>query len=102
MLYLSFYCSFSGCNKLTFSLVKLNDEKHLKRQNVVNIFKKYDCDITGVISRQDFQLMYRDLVRQQLTKTELDSAIQLLDPTGTGYVQFNDYVLWMENVSASY
>jgi Ca2+-binding EF-hand superfamily protein len=78
--------------------MKVNDEKQKRKNSAVLIFKKYDCDIMGKITRQDFQLMYRDLVRQQFTKSDSDEIIQYLDATGTGFIEFNDYMQWVDEV----
>jgi Ca2+-binding EF-hand superfamily protein len=62
------------------------------------VFKKYDANLTGSLTRQDFAKLHRELQREKLVKQNLDNCIMQLDENGDGMIQFNEFITWIEKV----
>jgi Ca2+-binding EF-hand superfamily protein len=81
--------------------MKLTDAHTKLRTDCAAVYKRYDRDLQGQVSRQEFAKIHRELVREKLVKLDLDSCVSLLDAKGDGIVYFNDFVSWVERVSVT-
>ena len=84
-----------------FSSIRASDANSKLRQEAAAVFKKYDTDLSGDISRQEFAKLHRELQREKLVKQNLDECIMQLDQNGDGIIQFNEFITWIEEVSVS-
>ena len=80
--------------------MKASDAHSKLRQEAAAVFKKYDTDLSGDISRQEFAKLHRELQREKLVKQNLDNCIMQLDENGDGVIQFNEFISWIEKVTA--
>jgi Ca2+-binding EF-hand superfamily protein len=80
------------------SSIRRDDANSKLRQEAAAVFKKYDANLTGSLTRQDFAKLHRELQREKLVKQNLDNCIMQLDENGDGMIQFNEFITWIEKV----
>jgi Ca2+-binding EF-hand superfamily protein len=80
------------------STMKLSDAHTKLRTDCAAVYKRYDRNLEGQVSRQEFGKIHRELVREKLVKLDLDSCVSILDSKGDGIVYFNVFISWIERV----
>lgn len=80
------------------SAIRSDDANSKLRQEAAAVFKKYDTDMSGSLTRQEFAKLHRELQREKLVKQNLDNCIMQLDENGDGVIQFNEFITWIEKV----
>lgn len=63
-------------------------------------FRFFDKDRCGSISREEFKIMFADLVKNSLVpKTAVcDDVLKQLDGDHSGTISFNEFMSWMDKV----
>lgn len=57
-------------------------------------FERYDADQSGSIDREEFRRMFREELCQPLSDDQVDRAMQAMDRSGNGMIEFDELLEW--------
>eukprot|EP00004_Rigifila_ramosa_P006004 TRINITY_DN1668_c0_g1_i1.p3 TRINITY_DN1668_c0_g1~~TRINITY_DN1668_c0_g1_i1.p3 ORF type:complete len:121 (-),score=41.54 TRINITY_DN1668_c0_g1_i1:55-417(-) len=94
-----------GNGKISFvefdAWIRTNDKfKKLEKAQMSNMgaavamFKKYDKDLSGSLTIEEYKLLCEDL-GQKYTPAQLETALKALDKDSDGKVGFNEFLDWL-------
>lgn len=83
-------------NTETFSSLKITDGDVRQRSAAAEIFKRYDDQRVGYITRHQFRPLHAELVAAGLTSLTLEKCMSDLDANSDGIVQFNEFIAWLD------
>lgn len=85
-------------NTETFSDLKITDGDVRQRSAAAEIFKRYDDKRIGYITRHQFRPLHAELVAAGLTTLTVDKCLHELDENNDGFIQFNEFIAWLDKV----
>jgi Ca2+-binding EF-hand superfamily protein len=75
--------------------LKLGDKELQKRVEAAAMFKNYDTDGSGAVSKEEFSAMHQEMQRRGYTAKPVDAVLAEIDEDRDGEVQFNEYINWL-------
>lgn len=78
--------------------LKITDGDVRQRSAAAEIFKRYDDQRVGYITRHQFRPLYAELVAAGLTTLTLEKCMGDLDSNHDGIIQFNEFIVWLDTV----
>jgi len=95
------YADFQTWWKTSDRFVKLEEAVHdPKVQQAIAYFQFFDKDKSGTIDQVEFKSLHADLVKNQLTTHDYNSALATLDENNDGVIKFNEYMDWLKSIGA--
>jgi hypothetical protein len=93
--------SFYGETKKTASAEdnKRTKEEREALESAKRYFEAFDADGSGSISRDEFSLLYDDLVSCGFSMGSLQAALQDLDSNGDGEISLEEYITWLSRTN---
>lgn len=61
----------------------------------VDLFKKHDKNMNGVMEAKEFQSLTQELGRGKMTIERAQEAVKELDKNRDGVINFNEYIDWL-------
>lgn len=80
--------------------IQISDDDLKHRQDAAELFSKYDADNGGTLDAQEFKLFYPELKAKGLTTLSAAEALQDLDSSGDGEVDYSEYVEWLARIGS--
>lgn len=85
----------NGEKKHNIEDITRNKEENEALESAKEYFHEFDKDGSGAISRDEFALLYDDLVTCGFSLGSLQSALQELDSNGDGEISMDEYTFWL-------
>ncbi|OQS01912.1 radial spoke protein 11 [Thraustotheca clavata] len=63
-------------------------------ENIRKLFEPYDVDMNGKMEARDLKSFVVHDLGLEVSDTELEAVVMLLDANNTGYLEFNDVLKW--------
>eukprot|EP01036_Dinobryon_divergens_P030468 gene30468-39714_t len=92
------YDEFLNWKKISsFESLNISDETIIDRRKAfLELFRKYDSDKSGAISKAEFSSLYKELAEVEIVSHDLESTFGDIDVNGDGRIEYNELVLWLE------
>ncbi|CAK9074259.1 unnamed protein product [Durusdinium trenchii] len=71
------------------------EEKAKDGQSIIEIFKKFDTNSDGVISKEELTQLLNALGPEMFTKDSLETLLSAMDSNNDGKVQYAEFVHWL-------
>jgi len=68
-----------------------------KRKQAAETFNQFDPDRTGSVDKANFPALYNDLKAKNLTHHSQEKAMENLDASGDGRIQFKEYIEYLKS-----
>eukprot|EP01104_Vermistella_antarctica_P005898 TRINITY_DN16644_c0_g1_i1.p1 TRINITY_DN16644_c0_g1~~TRINITY_DN16644_c0_g1_i1.p1 ORF type:complete len:184 (-),score=50.01 TRINITY_DN16644_c0_g1_i1:48-545(-) len=83
-----------------FQKLHLSEEELSTLRQCSAYFKYFDKDHSGTLDLEEFKSCHADLLKNNMTTKDLESAIADLDQDGNGSISFNEYVEWLIRIQS--
>ena len=66
-------------------------EKKKQKNGMKETFEKYDKDSSGTVDSEEFEVMCKDLFGGDMSESEVEMAMMLVDTDGSGTIEFEEF-----------